>query len=288
MFGHRSDGKKIKKIDALMRIVPHIMFQRNDAMVMQLQDVDCTEMDRFIAEQRKTKDIHFTYMDIVIAAAIRVLAKRPKLNRFVVNGRIYKRNNIEISFVIKKMLTDKGDETTVKLTFDGTESIYDVRDRIVEVVKENKGQDKVNTTDKIANALVGGLPNFLIKGLVRFLMWLDKHGMLPKAIIKASPFHTSLFLTNLKSIKMETVFHHIYNFGTTGIFVSMGKEKYEPVVNQRTKEIYPKKIMKMGVVVDERITDGLYNSHSLMEFKKIIEKPEILTQRNDDVVPDEG
>ena len=72
-------------------------------------------------------------------------------------------------------------------------------------------------------------------------MWMDKHGILPKGIIEASPFHTSLFLTNLKSIKMETVYHHIYNFGTTGIFVSMGKEKWEPEADQKTKEIVVKK-----------------------------------------------
>lgn len=288
MFGHRSDGKKIKKIDALMRIVPHIMFKRNDAMVMQLQEVDCEKMDKYIHEKRRNEQMRFTYMIIAIAAFVRVFSLRPKLNRFVVNGRIFKRNNIQISFAIKKSLTDQGDETTVKLTFDGTESIYDIKKKVDDIIIANKGEDKVNKTDKIANALVGGLPNFMIKGLVRFLMWMDKHGMLPKALINASPFHTTLFLTNLKSIKMETVYHHIYNFGTTGIFLSMGKERMEPVVDKKTKEIVAKKIMRMGVVVDERISDGLYNSLALREFKKIMEDPHILDERNENVIKDEG
>ncbi len=288
MFGLRSDGKKIKKIDPLMRIVPHIMFKRNDAMVMQLQEIDCEAMDNYIFDKRKKENMRFSYMDVVIAAFVRVLSKRPKLNRFVVNGRIFKRNKIEISFVVKKRLTDEAEETTVKLAFDGSESIYDVKEKVDAIIVANKGETKINTTDKIANALAGGMPNFVIKGLVRFLMWLDKHGMLPKGIIAASPFHTSLFLTNLKSIKMETVYHHIYNFGTTGIFVSMGKERYEPVSDQKTKEVVSKKIMRMGVVVDERITDGLYNSLSLREFKKIMENPYILDTRNDNVIRDEA
>lgn len=286
MFGLRSDGKKVKNIDPFMRIVPHIMFERSDAMVMQLQEIDCQNMDNYILDKRKTEGLRLSYMDIVMAAFVRVIALRPKLNRFIVNGRIFKRNNIQISLAVKKRLTDEAEETTVKMTFDGTESIKDVMEKIHNTVKENKG-DISNGTDKIAKTLTS-TPNFMIKIMVRFLMWLDKHGMLPKSIIEVSPFHTSLFLINLKSIKMETVYHHIYNFGTTGIFVSMGKETLEPrVVDLSTKEIGVKKIMKMGIVVDERISDGLYNSLSLREFKKIMENPYILDQRNENVILDD-
>jgi pyruvate/2-oxoglutarate dehydrogenase complex dihydrolipoamide acyltransferase (E2) component len=285
MFGYRSDGKKIKKIDPFMRIVPHIMFHRNDAMVMQLQEIDCENMDKYILEKRKEEGLRLTYMDIVIAAFVRVVSLRPKLNRFIVNGRIFKRNNIQISFAVKKKLTDQAEETTVKITFDGTESISDVMDKVHQTVKENKG-DIQNDTDNVAKILTRA-PNFLIKMMVRFLMWLDKHGMLSRKIIDASPFHTSIFLVNLKSIKMETVYHHIYNFGTTGTFVSMGKETLEPRVDLLTQEIKVKKIMKMGIVIDERISDGLYNSLSLREFKKIMENPHLLDERNDSVVLDD-
>ncbi len=286
MFGLRSDGKKVKNIDPFMRLVPHIMFHRNDAMVMQLQEIDCEYLDKYILDKRKNENIRLTYMDIVMASFVRVVSTRPKLNRFIVNGRIFKRNNIQVSFAIKKRLTDQAEETTVKLSFDGSESIYDVMEKVHQVIKENRG-DIHNETDHIAKVLTRA-PNFFIKVMVRFLMWLDKHGMLGKKILDASPFHTSIFLVNLKSINMETVYHHIYNFGTTGLFVSMGKEKYEPrVINPLTNEIGARKIMKMGVVVDERISDGLYNSLSLREFKKIMENPYILDQRNDNVLKDD-
>lgn len=286
MFGFRSDGKKVRNIDPFMRLVPHIMFHRNDAMVMQLQEIECENMDKYILEKRKTEGLRLTYMDIVMASFVRVVSLRPKLNRFIVNGRIYKRNNIQISLAVKKKLTDQAEETTIKLTFDGSESIKDVMEQVHQTVKENQGDIK-NNTDNIAKILTR-VPNLMIKIMVRFLMWLDKHGMLSKKVLAASPFHTSIFLVNLKSIKMETVYHHIYNFGTTGIFVSMGKENLEPrVVNLATGEIGVKKIMKMGIVIDERISDGLYNSLSLREFKKIMENPYILDERNDNVVLDD-
>jgi pyruvate/2-oxoglutarate dehydrogenase complex dihydrolipoamide acyltransferase (E2) component len=262
------------------------MYERSDSQVMQLQEIDCEPLDKYIFEKRRNENVRLTYMDVVMAAFVRVVSKRPKLNRFIMNGRIFKRNNIQISLAVKKKLTDEAEETTIKITFDGTESIYDVMEKVHKTVNENKGDIK-NGTDNVARILTR-VPNFLIKFMVRFLMWLDKHGMLPKSIIAVSPFHTSIFVTNLKSIKMETVYHHIYNFGTTGVFVSMGKETLEPkVINPATNEIGVKKIMKMGIVIDERITDGLYNSLSLREFKKIMENPSVLDRKNDDVILDD-
>lgn len=289
MFGRRSDGKKVKNIDPFMRLVPHIMFDRTDAMVMQNQDYDCAGIDEFIKEMRAKEKIRFSYLDILTTAIVRTIAKRPKLNRFIVNGRIYKRNAIQISLAIKKKLVDSAAETTVKLTFDGTESIYEVKERLDAIIKANKGIDKVNKTDKIAGAIVGKMPNFVIKFMVKFLKWMDKHGMLPKSIIDGSPMHTSVFLVHSKSIRMDPVLHHIYNFGTTGMFVSMGQEKLEPViVDRHTKEIVIKKLLKAGLVVDERISDGVYNSLSMTLFKKYMEDPTQLLEKNDEVIEDEG
>lgn len=287
MFGFRSDGKKVKNIDPFMKIVPHIMFNRNDAMVMKTEEIDCAKLDAYILKKRKEEQVKIDYMDIIIAAFVRVYSLRPKLNRFIVNGRIFKRNNIQVSFSIKKKLMDSAEETALKVTFDGSESIYEVREKIHKIIKENSGIQKRNAVDKLAALFTKG-PNFLIKWTVRLFMWLDKHGMLPKSILEASPFHTSVFLVNSRSIKMSPVFHHIYNFGTTGTFVSMGKENFEPVItNPNKQEISVKKIMRFGIVIDERICDGLYNSLSLKELNRIMANPEVLDEKNLQVVKDE-
>ena len=287
MFGLRSDGKKIKNIDPFMKIVPHLMFNRNDAMVGKFEDVDCSKLDAYILKKRREENIKIDYMDIIISAFVRTYSLRPKLNRFVVNGRLFKRNNIQIAFAIKKKLVDNAEETVLKLTFDGTESIYDVIEKVHTIVKENSGIQKRNAVDKLAELFSRG-PNFIIKYTVRFFMFLDKHGMLPKSILNASPFHTSVFLVNSRSIKMSPVLHHIYNFGTTGAFVSMGKETFQPVViNPNTNEFAVKKIMQMGIVVDERICDGLYNSLSSKELQRILANPEVLDEKNHNVIKDE-
>ncbi|MDD4987259.1 MAG: 2-oxo acid dehydrogenase subunit E2 [Candidatus Izemoplasmatales bacterium] len=286
MFGFRSDGKKIKTMDPFMKLTPHIMWDRNDAQVMSLYEINCKGMDDYIFAKRHENNIRLNYMHIVVAATVRLLALRPRLNRFVMNGRFFRRNNIQISIAVKKALLDTAEETTIKLTFDGKENIYEVKDIIDKAVAENATTQAYNNTDKTAKFLTR-VPNFLIKLMVGFLKWMDKHGILPKALINVSPFHTSVFITNMKSIKMDYVYHHIYNFGTTSLFVSMGKEKYQPiVVDAETEKIGIAKIMKAGLVIDERITDGLYNSNSLKFFKRLMENPESLENRLEELVPD--
>ncbi|MFA7044989.1 MAG: hypothetical protein WC172_01830, partial [Candidatus Izemoplasmatales bacterium] len=174
MFGFRSDGKKIKTMDPFMKLTPHIMWDRNDAQVMSLYEINCKGMDDYIFAKRHENNIRLNYMHIVVAATVRLLALRPRLNRFVMNGRFFRRNNIQISIAVKKALLDTAEETTIKLTFDGKENIYEVKDIIDKAVAENATTQAYNNTDKTAKFLTR-VPNFLIKLMVGFLKWMDKH-----------------------------------------------------------------------------------------------------------------
>lgn len=283
MFGRRSDGKRIKTIDPYFKIVPHIMPKRYDAMIFFKHEVRCEPLDEFIRAQRELGN-NFNYMDIIIASAVRLLALRPKLNRFIMNGRIFKRNNIQISFTIKKVLKDDAPDTTIKLTFTGHENLQEVKAKIDEEIKKNVGLDKTNETDKLARFLTI-VPNGMIKFVMAILRFMDRHGMIPKKLLDASPFHTSCFITNLKSIKLDYVYHHIYDFGTTSIFIAMGKEKMMPVVDENN-DLAVGKVMTLGFVTDERICDGLYYGNSLRMLKRILKNPEVLLERLEKVEQD--
>ncbi|NLD26366.1 MAG: 2-oxo acid dehydrogenase subunit E2 [Acholeplasmataceae bacterium] len=282
MFGKRCDGKRIKGIDPLFKLIPHVMFERHDASNSMTIKVDCQRFDDYIAE-KKTQGIHINYMHIVIAAIVRVHALRPCLNRFIMNGKVYKRNGIFVSLSVKKQLKEDAEETTIKLPFKGTESLLEVKEQIDQSIIENCNP-KENQTDKTAK-MFSHMSNFVLKYAVKFIKFLDRHGMAPKSLIQTSPFHTSCYLTNLKSIHMDYIFHHLYDFGTTGMFISMGKEKMEPVVNQEM-QIFPGKIMNLGIVADERLCDGLYHANSLRLFKKILENPKIMDTPLDEIVQD--
>lgn len=270
MFGFRPDGKKVKDIDPIQRIIPHIMPTRNDAQNMTEYDCPCEPLDAFIIEQ-SDKGVEYTYMHLIIAAMVRVYARFPRLNRFVINGRIFQHNEIQVSFVVKKDLSPDAPDALVKLNFTGMETLQEVQQKIDEAIEANNNIEANNGTDKIAR-LITMTPNFLIKLTVGLIKLLDKHGMLPKAILNLSPFHTSLFITNLKSIKGPSIFHHLYNFGTTGIFMAMGKESEVPVVNADGKIVVGKR-MPVQIVTDERFCDGFYFVSAMKFWERLLKHP---------------
>lgn len=283
MFGYRSDGKKLKHIDPIIRLTSYIMPQRNDAQVEIEKDVKCENIDNFI-KSKLDEGVKYSYMHIVIAGIVRMIAERPRLNRFVMSGRVYARKKIFISFAVKKHLDDNADETTIKLGFTGHESLADIKAIMdSEIAKANALKEETKT-DKIAKKLLK-LPHFVLSPAVGFLKMLDRFGSLPKSILEASPFHTTCFVTNMKSIGTGHLFHHLYNFGTTTIFVAMGKEKMEAVVNENN-EIVAEKIMKLGIVIDERICDGFYYAKSLKLGVKFMQDPSLLENRLETVMLD--
>lgn len=272
MFGHRSDGRKIKTLPAFFKVIPSVMLERNDSQVLYKQDIPIKYLDEYI--DNKAKDgIKIAYMHIIYAAIVRVIAERPRLNRFVMNGTTYARNKIYVSLAIKKNLTDDGVETTTKIEYQGTETIFDIKQKLDAIIEQNKEVEANNETDKLAKTL-GLIPTGLIRVAVKFLKFLDRHGLLPKAIIKASPFHTSVFLTNVGSLGIDTIYHHLYNFGTTSMFFSMGKKKKSFIYED--EKIKEEKCITLAFVGDERICDGFYYANSFKSLFRYLKKPELL------------
>lgn len=272
MFGHRSDGRKIKTLPAFFKVIPSVMLERNDSQVLYKQVIPIKYLDEYI--DNKAKDgIKIAYMHIIYAAIVRVIAERPRLNRFVMNGTTYARNKIYVSLAIKKNLTDDGVETTTKIEYQGTETIFDIKQKLDAIIEQNKEVEANNETDKLAKTL-GLIPTGLIRVAVKFLKFLDRHGLLPKAIIKASPFHTSVFLTNVGSLGIDTIYHHLYNFGTTSMFFSMGKKKKSFIYED--EEIKEEKCITLAFVGDERICDGYYYANSFKSLFRYLKKPELL------------
>lgn len=284
MCKKRSDGKRIKHCDPILRMTSYIMPQRYDAQVFSKAKIECENIDKFIREEAE-KGNKFNYMHIVIAGLVRMYALRPKMNRFVMNRKIFARKNISICFAMKKKLSENAPETTIKLEFSGKENIYEIKDKIDKAIKENSEVEDSNDTDKTARRLLR-LPNCLLKFAMKVLTFLDNHGLLPKKLIKVSPFHTTCFVSNMKSLSSDYIYHHLYEFGTTGQFIGMGKEHLEPIIDD-DKNASMKKIMKLGMVIDERICDGFYYSKGIKFGTKFIQNPELLKENLEEIVVDD-
>lgn len=273
MLGNRPDGRRIKKVDPMQLITGFLMKKRYDSMNMYEDTINCAVWDEYIKEKAE-RGIKIGYMHIFIAGVVRTLALKPRLNRFVMNGKLYARPKIWVSFTIHPELHIDSPDTTIKLEFEGTESILEIGDKINEAIrKETTLRAEENETDKLARVLTS-LPTWLLNMVAAVLKWMDRHNILPKSIIEFSPFHTSFYITNLKSLGVSPVFHHTCEFGTNGLFFAIGKEKNMPIAVKGNIEI--QKHMPFTLVSDERFCDGLYFALALREFKKILKNPKMM------------
>ena len=194
--------------------------------------------------------------DSFIAAYVRAIAELPALNRFVVGRRVYARNNIEVVLTVKRSLAINATETTIKVEFDPTDTIFDVYRKMNEEIEKIKTSDEENGTEEFANKFAK-MPRFLI----RFIIWLlnvgDYFGLLPKKLLDVSPFHGSMIITDLGSLGIGPIYHHIYNFGTLPVFISFGAKR-KAVELDRNGVPVERKYVDGKFVMDERTVDGHY------------------------------
>jgi hypothetical protein len=284
MFKKRAGARYLKTLKPYERIMAYFMTRRSDAQVFFEDEINCESLDRYIQEKKEQgQDLNYLY--IFVAAMVRLYAQRPAMNRFVMIGRLYANEDITICMAVKKSLRDTEVDTDIKLHFTGHENITEIRDRLYKEIYANKGSDTSNGQDDVMSAITS-VPHFLIKLVVNVLRLLDRWNLVPKALIEVSPFHCSGFITHMKSLGIPSVYHHIYDFGTVGQFIAMGKEEYKPVVNKRTKNLEVAKMMNIKIVADERICDGLYYAKSFRLFRRIMENPWLLDERLEEVKKD--
>ncbi len=276
---YRADGSRVRSTDAMYELVPYIMPYRYDASNSVTVDIDLGLMQEYIRKCRK-KGINMSHMSIIIAGALRIASQNPCLNRFVMNRKIYARNHFCVSFVT--LQPGKTSDTVNKLYFNLDDDIFAVNSKVQEAIERTQQPASQNALDKLMASLVR-IP-FLVGAVVGVLKFIDKYFTLPFSIINASPFHTSLFITNLASIRTNAIYHHLYEFGTTGIFISMGQPEKKVEKNGETVE--ETKIMPLGIVTDERIANGHYYGRCFRELNRYYRNPELLETPPEQVVKD--
>jgi len=266
----RADGRRVKDIDPMNLIEPYIMDKRYDAMNMITLDIPIEPMQEYI-KRRRREGRPVSHMALVLAAYLRAAWEFPRLNRFIVNKRIYERNEFCVAMVVLKP-GDDDNATMSKIYFDMTDDIDTVQKKVENFVSENKVEESANSMDDLMYTLVRipGLLNISIK-LFKFM---DKRGWLPKSLIDASPFHASMSLTNLASIRTNHIYHHVYEFGTTSVFVAMGNLRDTPF--REKDEVVFKRCLPLGVVMDERICSGSYFARAFSRFRKYLDDPTLL------------
>ena len=283
-FGDRKDGRLLRSLPAFSKFIPFIMPTRNDACNLYEESFEVTSVDRMLRKLRVEGYKGIGIPHFIIAAYIRGVSMLPGINRFIAGRRIYARDGIEVVMAVKRSLSLDSSETTIKVKFEPTDTILDVYRKLNQKIDEIKTTDGNNNTEDVAEALCKA-PRFLLRFAISILRMMDYFGWLPESIVDASPFHGSMIITDLGSLRIGPVFHHIYNFGTLPVFIAFGAKRHSYEIDRRGN-VVDKKYVDCKFTLDERIVDGHYHAQFLQALRYIFQHPELLVSPPSKVIED--
>lgn len=264
----RPDGKLVRHDDPMYHLIPYFLPKRYDAMNMITLDIPEAPMKAYMNAKRK-EGRAVSHLALVITAYLRAIEQYPALNRFIMRKKIYQRDEISVSMVVLK---PGGGDTMSKIYLSPEDDVFDVQRKITAYIDQNRQEGEANSLDKAMRILVrmSGLLSAAI-GLIRLL---DRYGLLPRKLINVSPFHASLLVSNLASIRTNHIYHHVYQFGTTSVALTMGNMREVP---RRGKDgVTFDRCIPVGVVMDERIASGHYFAMAFSLIKKLLTHPELM------------
>ena len=276
-FGDRRDATLLRDTDALHFIMGIIYPNRADNEAYIAERVNLEPIKAYLAKKNvEGIPFKYTFFHVILTALVKTVTLRPKLNRFYANENYYQRNKITAGFVIKKEFSDGSEEAMALLEAKPDATIDTIHEEIRQRVQATRNEQKMNTTDNSMDIL-NKLPRFLSKAAIRFIRFLDRHGWCPDFLIGDDPNYSSVFLSNLGSIRLRSGYHHLTNWGTSSLFCIIGEKKWTPLYDQNGL-VEMRETVDLGLSVDELIADGYYYSKSIRLFKYLLEHPELLEQ----------
>ena len=284
-FGDRKEGRQLRSLEPFYKFIPYIMQKKNDACNLYEDSIEVSEAERWLREKRRDGWKSIGMLHLFIAAYARTCAHCPGINRFISGQKIFARKNIQVVLTVKRALSSDADETTIKVDLEPTDTVFDVYRKLGEKVEEIKANDGENNTEQVAGALCK-LPGLFLKFALWLINLLDYFDLLPQFVLDASPFHGSMVITDLGSLGVQPVFHHIYNFGNISTFIAFGA-KHKRYEMDRAGAVTERKYIDYKVTMDERTVDGLYYANALKYLKYYLKNPAALEmppeQVNEDV-----
>ncbi len=275
-FGDRKDGRLIRELDSLHFVTGVIYPNRCDNEAFISETIDLTNLNEFLKKKNAgNPDYKYNLFQCILTALVRTITLREKLNRFIANDNFYQRNEVSASFVVKKQFADNGGEALAFLHTKGDNNLDSIHEYIRKQVMECRS-DKVDSSTN-AMDIFNKMPRWFSKFVIHIMMFVERHGWIPRSIVATDPYYSSVVLSNLGSIGMKSGYHHLTNWGTCSMICLIGQMKDRPFYDEKGN-VTMRPSVDLGITLDERLADGYYYSKSVKLLKKLLENPELLDE----------
>jgi hypothetical protein len=273
---------RIKDVDGYHSILPYVMPKRTEAEVSLSEEFDITDLVRYMAERNDKDGTNLKIFHAICTAIARTIYLRPKLNYFISGRTYYKRDEITLSFVVKRTFEDESEESLMFLKVDPDMNLESISKMIIGDVKKVR-REQSNDLDHLME-MVGKLPRPVLEVFFGTLRVLEYNGIMPKFLTDGDPNYSTVLLANLGSIKSESCYHHLSNYGTCSIMATIGTlHKEKKLMEDGTWQ--DRDLIGMTLTIDERIADGFYFAKSLRIAKYLLEHPESMQEPVSQPVP---
>ncbi|MCR5592055.1 MAG: hypothetical protein K6F73_11055 [Lachnospiraceae bacterium] len=273
-WGDRKEGVRVRGLDPFNQFIPYIMPTRMEAANLYSESFNINEVDRLLQKLRRDGCKGIGLMHFVAAAYVRTLSKYPNINRFIAGRRVYQRNAIEMTMVVKREMSIEGEETTIKICFDPSDSIVDVYHKMKEQIESIKNSPESNNTEQVAEFFCR-MPRLIFRFAIMLVRIADYLDLIPRSVLAASPFHATAMITNTGSLGIGPVNHHLYNIGTLPVFIAIGTKRIAYELDSHGNAV-SNRYADLKFTIDERIADGYYFASFLKEYRRLFSKPELL------------
>lgn len=283
-LGDRRDARKVRSLPPMQYVAVSVMHKRNDAQNLFTSSVDYAAIEDYVRQKRENGMPGFGFMHLLIAAYVRVVSSKPAINRYIAGFNIFSRDDIILSMMVKKEMKLNAQETSVKVFFSPSDTAEDVYRKMEAEIEKARQMGDSTPLDNVAR-VINHLPKLILRWFVAFMQFLDFFGIMPKVIETASPFHSSIYVSNLGSLGIPPIYHHLYNFGNTPVFITFGTKRRELALKS-DGTVYQKTMIDYTVVTDERITDGHYLATAFKSMERLLHNPQKLDVPPETVVED--
>jgi hypothetical protein len=284
-LGDRKDGRKLRTLQPMNRLMPYIMKKRSDAQNTFADKIEVSKADALCRKKVLEGKTNFSFLHILLAAYLRAITQRPAINRFVSGQKIYARNEIVFVMTIKKEMSLSAPDTVIKVKFSPDDTLDEVYEKFnVVATKAIESLDKPTAFDKLIK-LFNLIPGFILRFIVWVIEKLDYVGWLPKGFMDLLPFYGSMIVTSMGSLGINPIYHHIYDFGNLPVFLSYGRKR-TVFEYDKNGTMIKKRYIDIKAVTDERICDGFYFASAFKYFKKLVESPDILETAATELIED--
>lgn len=282
-FGDRKDARKLRTIDPMSVVSPYIMGTRSGCQNILQDSFDTEECEIYLTDKKKEGYKGLSLMHIIIASYVRTVSQYPAINRYIAGQRVYSRDKIVVSLVIKREMKLESPDTAIKVEFSPSDTLFDVYEKFNKAIEDYRNNPG-GAFDKLAKTL-NYFPGLLLKFAIGTLRFMDYFGWLPYSLQKLSPFHASLFVTSMGSLGIPAVCHHLYDFGNLPVFIAFGAKKKVNVINDDGK-VEKRGIVDTTFMLDERICDGYYFATAYKYLKRFFKNPALLELPPETIVED--